>query len=83
MSCHDHINNEPARRTRRATTLALGTLAAALLTMIPWSGTAVAHGSVVDPASRNYGCWERWGDDFQNPAHAGVVYTTPSPRDTN
>ncbi|MBB5816600.1 putative carbohydrate-binding protein with CBM5 and CBM33 domain [Streptomyces collinus] len=36
-------------------------LVAALLSLIPWSGTAVAHGSVVDPASRNYGCWLRWG----------------------
>ncbi|MFJ5617278.1 lytic polysaccharide monooxygenase [Micromonospora sp. NPDC093243] len=29
-----------------------------------------AHGSVVDPASRNYGCWQRWGSDFQNPRMA-------------
>ncbi|MFJ8191904.1 lytic polysaccharide monooxygenase [Streptomyces sp. NPDC096094] len=67
MTCHDH--NKP-ERVRRASTVAVGTLAAALLTLIPWSGTAVAHGSVVDPASRNYGCWQRWGDDFQNPAMA-------------
>ncbi|MBQ1095215.1 lytic polysaccharide monooxygenase [Streptomyces sp. b94] len=65
MACHD-LN----KRIRRASTVALGTVTAALLTMIPWSGTAVAHGSVVDPASRNYGCWQRWGDDFQNPAMA-------------
>lgn len=70
MDCHEHSKNVPAGRTRRATTLALSTLTAALLTLIPWSGTAVAHGSVVDPASRNYGCWDRWGDDFQNPAMA-------------
>jgi chitin-binding protein len=38
-----------------------------LLCLIPWTGTAAAHGSVVDPASRNYGCWLRWGSDFQNP----------------
>jgi len=31
---------------------------------------ASAHGSVVDPMSRNYGCWYRWGSDFQNPAMA-------------
>jgi chitin-binding protein len=29
--------------------------------------TAQAHGSVTDPPSRNYGCWARWGSDFQNP----------------
>ncbi|WP_228984426.1 lytic polysaccharide monooxygenase, partial [Streptomyces sp. DH12] len=50
--------------------LVLGTVVAALLCLVPWSGTAHAHGSVVDPASRNYGCWQRWGSDFQNPAMA-------------
>ena len=34
------------------------------------SGAAQAHGSVTDPPSRNYGCWERWGSDFQNPSMA-------------
>jgi chitin-binding protein len=29
-----------------------------------------AHGSIVDPATRNYGCWARWGSDFQNPIMA-------------
>jgi lytic cellulose monooxygenase (C4-dehydrogenating) len=43
-------------------------LCAALLNVIPLTGSASAHGSVVDPASRNYGCWQRWGHDFQNPA---------------
>ncbi|WP_308169962.1 lytic polysaccharide monooxygenase auxiliary activity family 9 protein [Acrocarpospora catenulata] len=31
---------------------------------------ASAHGSVSDPPSRNYGCWQRWGSDFQNPQMA-------------
>ena len=31
---------------------------------------AVAHGNATDPPSRNYGCWQRWGSDFQNPAMA-------------
>ncbi|MEU8210842.1 lytic polysaccharide monooxygenase [Micromonospora sp. NPDC049044] len=31
---------------------------------------ASAHGSVVDPPSRNYSCWQRWGGDFQNPRMA-------------
>ncbi|MFD0820154.1 lytic polysaccharide monooxygenase [Micromonospora zhanjiangensis] len=42
--------------------------AAVLATVAPPS--ASAHGSVVDPATRNYGCWQRWGSDFQNPAMA-------------
>ncbi|GAA2632909.1 lytic polysaccharide monooxygenase auxiliary activity family 9 protein [Streptomyces vastus] len=62
MTCHDHT-----KLARPRWTLALSLLTAALLCLIPWSGTAAAHGSVVDPASRNYGCWNRWGDDFQNP----------------
>jgi chitin-binding protein len=31
---------------------------------------ASAHGSAIGPASRNYGCWQRWGSDFQNPRMA-------------
>jgi lytic cellulose monooxygenase (C4-dehydrogenating) len=45
-------------------------LTAALLLAVSPAGTASAHGSVIDPASRNYGCWLRWGSDFQNPAMA-------------
>jgi predicted carbohydrate-binding protein with CBM5 and CBM33 domain len=32
--------------------------------------TAFSHGSTIDPASRQYSCWKRWGSDFQNPAMA-------------
>ncbi|MET7292953.1 lytic polysaccharide monooxygenase auxiliary activity family 9 protein [Streptomyces griseoloalbus] len=67
MAWHGHDVLAPLRSR---VTLALGVIAAALLCLIPWSGTAVAHGSVIDPASRNYGCWQRWGSDFQNPAMA-------------
>ncbi|MEU8333245.1 lytic polysaccharide monooxygenase [Micromonospora sp. NPDC048839] len=31
---------------------------------------ASAHGSVVNPASRSYSCWQRWGAEFQNPRMA-------------
>ncbi|WP_404819357.1 lytic polysaccharide monooxygenase auxiliary activity family 9 protein [Streptomyces marincola] len=49
----------------------LAVLASALLMMTPWSTPAAsAHGSTADPVSRNYGCWQRWGNDFQNPAMA-------------
>lgn len=64
MNCHDRVNLS-------GWALRLGgALVAAVLCLLPWTGTASAHGSVVDPASRNYGCWLRWGDDFQNPAMA-------------
>ncbi|NES28267.1 cellulose-binding protein [Micromonospora terminaliae] len=52
-----------------AAILSVCAVVAALLTTA-LSGPASAHGSVVDPASRNYGCWQRWGSDFQNPAMA-------------
>ncbi|MEW9548216.1 lytic polysaccharide monooxygenase [Nonomuraea sp. NPDC050783] len=39
----------------------------AMIFAVPLAESASAHGSVVDPASRNYGCWLRWGNQFQNP----------------
>ncbi|MER7456974.1 lytic polysaccharide monooxygenase [Micromonospora sp. NPDC126480] len=44
--------------------------AATLVLTTALANPVSAHGSVVDPASRNYGCWQRWGGDFQNPAMA-------------
>lgn len=44
-------------------------IAALTITLFPTS-PASAHGNVTGPASRNYGCWERWGSDFQNPRMA-------------
>ncbi|GLW65360.1 chitin-binding protein [Actinomadura rubrobrunea] len=52
------------RMLRRALTVA----SAAALVPVLWVDTASAHGSVIDPASRNYGCWLRWGNDHLNPA---------------
>lgn len=60
--------SELAGRLRRGPLLVLSLVTAALFSLVPTSGTAYAHGSVVDPATRNYGCWLRWGSDFQNPA---------------
>ena len=44
-------------------------IAALTITLLPAS-PASAHGNVTGPASRNYGCWQRWGSDFQNPRMA-------------
>ena len=44
--------------------------AAAVLLSGVFGGVADAHGSATDPPSRNYGCWQRWGSDFQDPAMA-------------
>lgn len=54
----------PKRWALRALALLMTT---AMIFTVPLAETASAHGSVVDPASRNYGCWLRWGSDFQNP----------------
>jgi predicted carbohydrate-binding protein with CBM5 and CBM33 domain len=53
--------------TLRALTVA--TTAAVLLTTA-LADIAFAHGSAIDPPSRNYGCWKRWGSDFQSPLMA-------------
>ena len=47
-------------------------VAAVLLLTTALADGAFAHGSTIDPASRNYGCWKRWGNDFQNPTMATV-----------
>jgi predicted carbohydrate-binding protein with CBM5 and CBM33 domain len=62
-----------APMSRKAGTLvrAVAVLAAAVMVLVGApAGPAAAHGSATDPPSRNYGCWERWGGDFQNPAMA-------------
>jgi chitin-binding protein len=49
--------------------LAVAVAGAVALTvaLVVTQDTANAHGSTINPASRNYGCWKRWGNDFQNP----------------
>ena len=48
----------------------VGIVAAALAAVVLPAGPAAAHGNVTGPASRNYGCYERWGSKFQDPAMA-------------
>ncbi|MUL42123.1 lytic polysaccharide monooxygenase [Streptomonospora sp. PA3] len=55
-----------AARTALRRALVLSAAVPLALTTL-FTANAFAHGSTVDPASRNYGCWQRWGDDFQNP----------------
>ena len=56
-------------RTRVLVSAVAGAVLAALVVLVP-SGAASAHGNVVGPASRNYGCFERWGSKFQDPTMA-------------
>src|SRR5689334_7210125 len=48
----------------------IAALTAALVVLIVPGSPAEAHGNVLSPASRNYGCFERWGDKFQAPEMA-------------
>lgn len=50
----------------------LAVIALAALMFVPtlMAGSAFGHGSAISPPSRHFGCWDRWGGDFQNPAMA-------------
>jgi predicted carbohydrate-binding protein with CBM5 and CBM33 domain len=47
---------------------ALVLLLAIMAGMLPWAGAAQAHGTIVDPASRAYQCWQSWGTHHTDPA---------------
>lgn len=59
----------PTPRTliTRFLVVAIGALLIATTALVD---AAYSHGSTVNPMSRNYGCWKRWGNDFQNPRMA-------------
>ncbi|BCB87442.1 hypothetical protein Psuf_047550 [Phytohabitans suffuscus] len=59
-----------AKHARRTATVVFATLILLATALVSTAGTASAHGSAIGPESRNYGCWKRWGSDFQNPAMA-------------
>ena len=58
------------RARPRTLVTALLAVAMALVAAIVTSQPASAHGSVTDPPSRNYGCWERWGSNHLDPTMA-------------
>ncbi|MFI7673034.1 lytic polysaccharide monooxygenase [Actinophytocola sp. NPDC049390] len=41
---------------------------AALASVFIWTPTASAHGTIVNPKTRAYHCWQAWGSDHMNPA---------------
>ncbi len=58
-----------ARRSRLSAVRALAIVAATLaLAVGGLPGIASAHGSTTDAASRNFGCWQRWGTRHLDPA---------------
>ena len=58
------------RRVGRAALAVPMALALGLGALTLAAPSASAHGSVTDPPTRNYSCWERWGDDHLNPQMA-------------
>ncbi|MBE1489460.1 lytic polysaccharide monooxygenase auxiliary activity family 9 protein [Plantactinospora soyae] len=68
-SLAQQVNPSRYRATMLLRILALAVTGAVALTvsLVVTQDTASAHGSTINPASRNYGCWKRWGSDFQNP----------------
>ncbi|WP_136517494.1 lytic polysaccharide monooxygenase [Cellulomonas telluris] len=52
----------------RLRTLALAVPLAVAATTVVAAVPAAAHGSVTDPPTRNYRCWDVWGGRFQDPA---------------
>lgn len=59
-----HLRRPLAFRLLTIVTAAMVLAAVALTT---FSTPASAHGTATDPPARNYDCWVRWGNDFQNP----------------
>ena len=64
------VRSGPLRRLRRALIAVPLSLALGLGAMAVLAPSASAHGSVTDPPTRNYGCYERWGADHLNPEMA-------------
>lgn len=56
-----------SRRLRRTLVALAALVIAATGSMLFVQQQASSHGTATYPPSRNYSCWERWGDDFQNP----------------
>lgn len=63
--------DQPGGRSRSATrplVRALVLASALIAGMLPFTGAAQAHGTIVNPATRAYHCWQQWGSQHMNPA---------------
>lgn len=66
-----HRSGQPGGPSRSATRQPLRVLVllfAMVIGMLPWTGAAQAHGTIINPASRAYQCWKTWGNQHTNPA---------------
>ena len=66
-----HESHHPGRQTRPAIRRPVQIAAVVLTTLVallPWTGAAQAHGTIVSPPTRAYQCWQAWGSQHTNPA---------------
>lgn len=66
-----HESRQSGRQSRSAVRHPVWVLVVLLTTvvsMLTWAGPAQAHGTIVNPASRAYQCWQTWGNQHTNPA---------------
>lgn len=64
-------SDRPGRQSRPATRRPLQALVLVLAvaaSLLPFTGAAQAHGTIINPASRAYQCWQAWGNQHMNPA---------------
>ncbi|GIE85780.1 lytic polysaccharide monooxygenase auxiliary activity family 9 protein [Actinoplanes regularis] len=61
-------SGRPSRSAAHRPVQVLIVVLATLAGMLPWTGTAQAHGTIINPASRAYQCWKTWGNQHTNPA---------------
>jgi lytic cellulose monooxygenase (C4-dehydrogenating) len=62
-----HRSDRPGRRSYKPVQV-LFVLLATVAAMLPWTGAAQAHGTIVNPMTRAYQCWKTWGNQHMNPA---------------
>ncbi|WP_430786522.1 lytic polysaccharide monooxygenase auxiliary activity family 9 protein [Actinoplanes sp. G11-F43] len=58
----------PPHASRRRPVQALLVALITMIALLPWTGAAQAHGTIINPASRAYQCWQTWGSQHTNPA---------------
>lgn len=58
----------PTARPMAPPRAVLAMVIAALACLFVLTPTAAAHGTIVNPATRAYHCWQAWGSDHMNPA---------------
>jgi predicted carbohydrate-binding protein with CBM5 and CBM33 domain len=61
-------SGRPPRSIARRPVQVFVVLVALVASMLPWSGPAQAHGTIINPATRAYQCWQTWGSQHMNPA---------------